>query len=56
MEEMVFYTENKMTGDKGNLKFSKGETSGVRFATIKTEYPVDSSLQQDVGDFGLDTE
>jgi hypothetical protein len=54
MEEMVVHTLKKMTWDKEKLKFCKGETSGVQFAAVKTEYPIDSSLQQDAGDFGPD--
>jgi hypothetical protein len=51
MEEMAVHTLKKMTRDTKKLKFSKGESSWVQFATVKIEYPVDSSLQQDVGDF-----
>jgi hypothetical protein len=56
MEEMAVHTLKKMTGDKEKLKFCKGETSGVQFAAVKIEYPADSSLQQDAGDFGPDPE
>jgi hypothetical protein len=56
MEEMAVHTLKKMTGDKEKLKFSKGETSGVQFATIKMEYPADSGLQQNEREFGPDIE
>jgi hypothetical protein len=56
MEEMVVHTLKKMTGDKENWNFCKGEASGVQLAAVKTEYPADSSLQQDAGDFGPDPE
>jgi hypothetical protein len=52
MEEMVVHTLKKMTGDKRKLEFCKGEASRVQLATVKTEYPADSSLQQDARDFG----
>jgi hypothetical protein len=52
MEEMTVHTLKKMTWDKEKLKFSKGETSGVQFATIKTEYLADLGLQQNAWDFG----
>jgi hypothetical protein len=56
MEEMVFHTMKNMTGDKGKLKLCKGEASGVQLAAVKIEYLADSSLQQDVGDFGPNPE
>jgi hypothetical protein len=56
MEEMVVHTLKKMTRDKGKLEFCKGEASGVKLAAVKTEYPIDSSLQQDVRDLGPDPE
>jgi hypothetical protein len=56
MKEMEVHTLNKMTQDKEKLKFSKGETSGIKFATVKKEYPADSDLQQNAGDLGPDLE
>jgi hypothetical protein len=56
MEEMVVHTLKKMTGDKGKLEFCKGEASGVQLTAVKTEYPANSSLQQDARDFGPDPE
>jgi hypothetical protein len=53
---MVVHTLNKMIGDKEKMKFSKGETSGIQFAIVKTKYPADSSLQKNAGDLGPDPE
>jgi hypothetical protein len=36
MEEMVVHALKKMIGDKGRLKYNKGETSGIKYAIVKT--------------------
>jgi hypothetical protein len=45
-----------MTGDKAKKKYNKGETSGIKYIVVKTEYPADLELEQNVMDFGPDPE
>jgi hypothetical protein len=55
MEEMDIHTLKNMTRDK-ERKIHKGETSGIKYATMKTEYPADLDLEQNVMDLGPDPE
>jgi hypothetical protein len=44
-----------MTGDKERKKY-KGETSGIKYVVVKTEYPADLDLEQNAMDLGPDPE
>jgi hypothetical protein len=56
MEEMAIHTLKGMTGDKTRHKCSEGETSGVKYVVVKTEYIVDPEPEQNVVDTGPDPE
>jgi hypothetical protein len=56
MEKMAIHTLKMMAGDKEKNKYNKGEILGIKYVVVKTEYPADLDLKQNVMDFGPDPE
>jgi hypothetical protein len=56
MEEILVNVLKGMTVEKGKSNLDEGETIETPFATMKKEYPTDSSQQRGTQDYGLDLE
>jgi hypothetical protein len=41
MEDMAIHTKKGMIGDKTRHKYSKGETSCVKYVVVKKKYIID---------------